>query len=97
MNDYNMLILWINLDNNLRWMYKMASLVGQWQSKNIVHEWLFVKLILVANFVAIPYRKTIDIHDTSIVSPDRFHSIEDDGERDGYLTQDNVILSISRI
>jgi hypothetical protein len=30
-----------------------------------------------------PYRETIDIDDNSIASPDSFHSIEDDGERDG--------------
>jgi hypothetical protein len=31
-----------------------------------------------------PYRETIDIDGNSIFSPDRFHSIEDDGERDSY-------------
>jgi hypothetical protein len=30
-----------------------------------------------------PYRETIDTDDNSIASPNSFHSIEDDGERDG--------------
>jgi hypothetical protein len=43
-----------------------------------------------------PYRETIDIDDNSIASPDSFHSIEDDGERDGnQATQDDMILSNS--
>jgi hypothetical protein len=40
-----------------------------------------------------PYRETID---NSIASPNSFHSIEDDGERDGnQSTQDDMILSDS--
>jgi hypothetical protein len=42
-----------------------------------------------------PYRETIDIDDNSIASPDSFHSIEDDGERGGNPTQDEMILSDS--
>ena len=43
-----------------------------------------------------PYRETIDIDDNSIASPDSFHSIEDDGERDGnQSTQEGMILSNS--
>jgi hypothetical protein len=43
-----------------------------------------------------PYRETIDIDDNSIASPDSFHSIEDDGERDGnQSTQDDMIMSNS--
>jgi hypothetical protein len=39
-----------------------------------------------------PYREIID--DNSIASPDSFHSIEDDEERDGnQSTQDDMILS----
>ena len=41
------------------------------------------------------YRETIDIGDNSIASPDSFHSIEDDGERDDNPTQDEMILSNS--
>jgi hypothetical protein len=42
------------------------------------------------------YRETIDSDDNSIASPDSFHSIEDDGERDGnQSTQDDMILSNS--
>jgi hypothetical protein len=42
------------------------------------------------------YRETIDSDDNSIASPDSFHSIEDDGERDGnQSTQDDMILSKS--
>ncbi len=42
------------------------------------------------------YRKTIDIDDNSIASPDSFHSIEDDGERyRNQSTQDDMILSNS--
>ena len=39
-----------------------------------------------------PYRENIDIDDNLIASPNSFHSIEDDGERDGnHSTQeDNV-------
>ena len=41
-----------------------------------------------------PYRETIDSDDNSIASPNSFHSIEDDGERDGnQSTQDDMILS----
>ena len=41
-----------------------------------------------------PYRETIDSDDNSIASPDSFHSIEDDGERDGnQSTRDDMILS----
>jgi len=41
-----------------------------------------------------PYRETIDNDDNSIASPDSFHSIDDDGERDGnQSTQDDMILS----
>ena len=40
-----------------------------------------------------PYRETIDNDDNSIASRDSFHSIEDNGERDG--TQDDMILSNS--
>ena len=41
-----------------------------------------------------PYRETIDIDDNSINSPDSFHSIEDDRERDvNQSTQDDMILS----
>jgi hypothetical protein len=37
-----------------------------------------------------PYRETIDNEDNSIASPDSFHSIEDDGERDiNQSTQDD--------
>ena len=40
-----------------------------------------------------PYRETIDSDDNSIASRDSFHSIEDDGERDGnQSTQDDMIL-----
>ena len=40
------------------------------------------------------YSETIDIGDNSIASPDSFHSIEDDRERDGnQSTQDDMILS----
>jgi hypothetical protein len=40
-----------------------------------------------------PYRETIDIDDNSIASPDSFHSIDDDEEREGnQSTQDNMIL-----
>ena len=43
-----------------------------------------------------PYRETIDIDDNSIASRDSFHSIEDDGERDGnQATQDDMIRSKS--
>lgn len=43
-----------------------------------------------------PYRETIDNDDNSIASRDSFHSIEDDGERDGnQATQDDMILSDS--
>jgi len=43
-----------------------------------------------------PYRENIDNDDNSIASPDSFHSIEDDGERDGnQSTQDDMILSKS--
>jgi hypothetical protein len=39
----------------------------------------------------LPYRETIDSDDNSIASPNSFHSIEDDGERDGnQSTQDDV-------
>ena len=42
------------------------------------------------------YRKTIDIDDNSIVSPDTFHSIKGDEERDGnQSTQDDISLSNS--
>jgi hypothetical protein len=44
-----------------------------------------------------PYneKKTIDIDDNSIASPNRFHPMEDDGERDGnQSTQDEIILLI---
>jgi hypothetical protein len=40
-----------------------------------------------------PYRETIDSDDNSIASPDSFHSIEDDGERNDNPTQDEMILS----
>jgi hypothetical protein len=41
-----------------------------------------------------PYREAIDIDDNSIASPDSFHSIEDDGERDdNQSAQDDMILS----
>ena len=41
-----------------------------------------------------PYRENIDNDDNSIASPDSFHSIEDDGERDGNQSiQDDMILS----
>ncbi|RKP22008.1 hypothetical protein ROZALSC1DRAFT_26592 [Rozella allomycis CSF55] len=41
-----------------------------------------------------PYRETIDNDDNSIASSDSFHSIEDDGEREGnQSTQDDMILS----
>ena len=40
-----------------------------------------------------PYRETIDNDDNSIASPDSFHSIEDDGERDdNQSAQDDMIL-----
>jgi hypothetical protein len=43
-----------------------------------------------------PYRKTIDNDYNSIASPVSFHSIEDDGDRDGnQSTQDDMILSNS--
>jgi len=43
-----------------------------------------------------PYRETIDHNYNSIASPNSFHSIEDDGERDGnQSTQDDMILSNS--
>ena len=43
-----------------------------------------------------PYRETIDIDDNSIASPDSFHSIDDDEEREGnQSTQDDMILSNS--
>jgi hypothetical protein len=43
-----------------------------------------------------PYRETIDIDDNSIASRDSFHSIEDDGEREGNQSiQDDMILSDS--
>ena len=42
-----------------------------------------------------PYRETIDNDDYSITSPDSFHSIDDEEERDdNQSTQDDVILSI---
>ena len=42
------------------------------------------------------YRETIYSDDNSIASPNSFHSIEDDGERDGnQSTQDGMILSKS--
>jgi hypothetical protein len=45
-----------------------------------------------------PYRETIDNDDNSIASRDSFHSIEDDGERDGnQATQDDMILSDSMV
>lgn len=41
-----------------------------------------------------PYRELIDNDDNSIASPNSFHSIEDDGERDdNQSTQDDMILS----
>ena len=43
-----------------------------------------------------PYLELIDSDDNSIASPNSFHSIEDDGERDGnQATQDDMILSDS--
>ncbi len=43
-----------------------------------------------------PYRETIDIDDSSIASPESFHSIEDGGGRDdNQSTQDDMILSSS--
>ena len=43
-----------------------------------------------------PYRESIDSDDNSIASRDSFHSIEDDGERNGnQATQDDMILSDS--
>ncbi len=43
-----------------------------------------------------PYRELIDIDDNSIASPDSFHSIDDDEEREGnQSTQDDMILSNS--
>ena len=43
-----------------------------------------------------PYRETIDNDDNSIASPDSFHSIDDDEEREGnQSTQDDMILSTS--
>ncbi len=43
-----------------------------------------------------PYRETFDSDYNSIASPDSFHSIEDDGDRDGnQSTQDDMILSNS--
>ncbi len=48
-------ILWITLDSNSQRMYKMASLAGQWRSKNTVHRWLFIKPILERNFAAISW------------------------------------------
>jgi hypothetical protein len=45
-----------------------------------------------------PYRETIDKDDSSISSPDSFHSIEDDGQKDGnQSTPYNMILSNSII
>ena len=42
------------------------------------------------------YREILDIYENSIASPDSFHSIEDDGERDGnQSTQDDMIQSDS--
>jgi hypothetical protein len=41
-------------------------------------------------------RETIDNENNSINSPDKFHSIEDDGEREiNQSTQDDMILSNS--
>jgi hypothetical protein len=41
-----------------------------------------------------PYREMIDNDDNSIASPNSFHSIEDDGERDvNQSTQQDMILS----
>ena len=43
-----------------------------------------------------PYRETIGNDDNSIASPDSFHSIDDDEEREGnQSTQDDMILSNS--
>ena len=43
-----------------------------------------------------PYRENIDIDDNLIASPNSFHSIEDDGERDGnHSTQEDMIMSNS--
>ena len=86
-------ILWITLDNNSQRMYKMASLVGQWRSKNTVHRWLFIKRILETNFAAI---SLTDWQWQLNRLTNSFHSIEDDGERDGnQSTRDDMILSNS--
>ena len=90
----NVCILWITLDNNSERMYKVASLVGQWRGKSLSTDDYSSSSFWKGTLP--PYRETIDNDYNSIASPNSFHSIEDDGDRDGnQSTQDDMILSNS--
>ena len=73
-------------------MFKVESLVGSNEAKNLSTDDFSSSFFWKGTLP--PYRETIDNDNNSIASPDRFHSIDDEGERgDNQSTQEDMILS----